>query len=45
MRVRVGEIVAECAAGDAERLGLRRGERVWLRFAPGDARLVDAHEP
>jgi molybdate transport system ATP-binding protein len=40
VRVRVGELVAECAAGDVERLGLRRGEQVWLLFEPERARLV-----
>jgi len=41
VRVRVGELVAECAAGDVERLGLARGDRVYLLFAPESARLVD----
>ena len=40
VRVRVGELVAECAAGDAERLALRLGEQVWLLFDPETARLV-----
>jgi molybdate transport system ATP-binding protein len=40
VRVRVGELVAECDAALAERLGLRRGERAWLLFGPESARLV-----
>jgi molybdate transport system ATP-binding protein len=40
VRVRVGELVAECDAAEAERLGLRRGERAYLLFAPESARLV-----
>jgi ABC-type sulfate/molybdate transport systems ATPase subunit len=40
VRVRVGELVAECAAADVERLGLRRGGPVYLVFAPESARLV-----
>jgi hypothetical protein len=40
VRVRVGELVAECDAGDAQRLGLRRGDRAWLVFGPESARLV-----
>jgi molybdate transport system ATP-binding protein len=42
VRVRVGELVAECDAGEAERLGLRRGDRVWLVFGPESTRLVGA---
>jgi molybdate transport system ATP-binding protein len=42
MRVRVGELVAECDAREAERLGLRRGDRAWLVFEPESARLVGA---
>ena len=41
VRVRVGELVAECAAGEVERLGLARGDRVYLVFAPESTRLVD----
>ena len=41
LRVRVGELVAECAADEAERLGLERGGRAFLVFAPERARLVD----
>ncbi len=41
VRVRVGELVAECAAEDVERLGLRRGGEVYLLFPPERARLVD----
>ncbi|HEX2102892.1 MAG TPA: ABC transporter ATP-binding protein [Solirubrobacteraceae bacterium] len=41
VRVRVGELVAECGAADAERLGLRRGSAVHLLFDPGSARIVD----
>jgi molybdate transport system ATP-binding protein len=42
VRVRVGDLVAECAAGDAERLGLRRGGEVYLLFAAESARIVEA---
>jgi molybdate transport system ATP-binding protein len=42
VRVRVGDLVAECAAGDAERLGLRRGGEVHLLFAAETARIVGA---
>jgi molybdate transport system ATP-binding protein len=42
VRIRVGELVAECDAGEAQRLGLRRGDRAWLVFAPESARLVAA---
>ena len=42
VRVRVGELSAECAAAEAERLGLRRGDHVTLLFAPSSARIVDA---
>jgi hypothetical protein len=42
VRVRVGELVAECTASDVERLGLRRGGPVYLVFAPESARLVGA---
>jgi molybdate transport system ATP-binding protein len=46
VRVRVGELVAECGAGEVERLGLRRGQRAWLVFAPDRARIVaGASEP
>jgi molybdate transport system ATP-binding protein len=41
VRVQVGELVAECAAEEAERLGVRRGGQVWLLFDPASARLVD----
>jgi len=41
VRVRVGELVAECAAEDVERLGLRRGGEVYLLFPAERARLVD----
>ena len=41
VRVRVGELVAECAAEDVERLGLRRGGEVYLLFPPERTRLVD----
>ena len=41
VRVRVGELVAECAAEEVERLGLRRGGEVYLLFPPERARLVD----
>ena len=40
VRVQVGELVAECPAGEAERLGLRRGGDVWLLFDPRDTRIV-----
>ena len=42
VRVRVGDLVAECAAADADRLGLRRGGEVHLRFAAESARIVEA---
>jgi ABC-type sulfate/molybdate transport systems ATPase subunit len=42
VRVRVGELVAECDAREAERLELRRGDRAWLVFGPESARLVGA---
>ena len=42
VRVRVGGFVAECPAAEAERLGLRRGDPVQLRFAPSSARIVAA---
>jgi molybdate transport system ATP-binding protein len=41
VRVQVGELVAECDAEAAERLGVRRGQHVWLVFDPESARLVD----
>jgi molybdate transport system ATP-binding protein len=41
VRVRVGELVAECDALVAGRLGLRRGARVHLLFAAENARIVD----
>jgi molybdate transport system ATP-binding protein len=41
VRVRVGELVAECSADEVERLGLRRGVQVWLLFDPATTRLVD----
>jgi len=37
----VGELVAECAAADVERLGLRRGERAWVTFEPARTRIVE----
>ncbi len=40
VRVRVGELVAECSAAEVERLGLERGGQVYLRFAPESCRLV-----
>jgi molybdate transport system ATP-binding protein len=40
VRVRVGELVAECSAGDVARLGLARGGQVCLVFAPERTRLV-----
>jgi molybdate transport system ATP-binding protein len=40
VRVQVGELVAECPASEAERLGLRRGADVWLLFDPAKARIV-----
>jgi hypothetical protein len=45
VRVRVGELVAECAAGEAERLELERGRRAFLVFPPERARLVDTAGP
>jgi molybdate transport system ATP-binding protein len=41
VRVRVGELVAECAAVEVERLGLRRGERAWVLFDPARTRIVE----
>jgi molybdate transport system ATP-binding protein len=41
VRVRVGELVAECEVEQAARLALRRGGRVYLRFAAESARIVD----
>jgi molybdate transport system ATP-binding protein len=41
VRVRVGELVAECAVEEVERLGLRRGGQVFLLFAPEQTRLVE----
>jgi ABC-type sulfate/molybdate transport systems ATPase subunit len=41
VRVRVGELVAECAADDVGRLGLERGRQVYLLFGPDSTRLVD----
>jgi molybdate transport system ATP-binding protein len=41
VRVQVGELVAECDAREARRLGVRRGGQVWLLFEPASARLVD----
>jgi ABC-type sulfate/molybdate transport systems ATPase subunit len=40
VRVRVGELVAECPAAEVERLGLERGGQVYLLFAPERCRLV-----
>jgi molybdate transport system ATP-binding protein len=42
VRVRVGQVVAECTAEEVERLGLERGRQVWLLFTPDRTRLVDA---
>jgi molybdate transport system ATP-binding protein len=41
VRVQVGDLVAECAAEYAERLGLERGGQVWLVFDAASARIVD----
>ena len=41
VRIQVGELVAECDAAGAERLGVRRGGHVWLLFDPRSARIVD----
>jgi molybdate transport system ATP-binding protein len=41
VRVRVGELVAECTAADAGRLGLRRGDHVYLLFARESTRVVE----
>ena len=41
VRVRVGDLVAECAAADVERLGLERGERAWVVFDPARTRIVE----
>jgi molybdate transport system ATP-binding protein len=40
VRVQVGELVAECDAAEAERLGIRRGGHVWLLFDAASARIV-----
>ena len=40
VRVRVGELDAECDAAEADRLGLERGGRAFLLFPPERARLV-----
>jgi molybdate transport system ATP-binding protein len=40
VRVRVGELVAECPAEEAARLGLRPGGDVYLLFGPESARIV-----
>ncbi|MDX6721858.1 MAG: molybdate transport system ATP-binding protein [Solirubrobacteraceae bacterium] len=42
IRVRVGELVAECSAAEAERLSLRRGGHAFLLFTAESARIVDA---
>jgi molybdate transport system ATP-binding protein len=42
VRVRVGELVAECSAKTAERLGLERGREVSLQFEAASARIVRA---
>jgi molybdate transport system ATP-binding protein len=42
VRVRVGELVAECPAETAERLGLERGREVSLQFEAASARIVRA---
>ena len=41
-RARAGrDLLAECGADDAERLGVQRGAHVWLLFDPASARIVD----
>jgi molybdate transport system ATP-binding protein len=40
-RVRVGELVVQAPAGEAQRLGLQRGMPAWAVLAPGPQRLVD----
>jgi ABC-type sulfate/molybdate transport systems ATPase subunit len=42
VRVRVGQLVAECSAQTAERLGLERGREVVLQFEAASARIVRA---
>ena len=44
VRVRVGELVAECEAEEAERLGLRRGGQAFLVFDPDRTRLVETRD-
>ena len=40
IRLRVGELTAECSPDEADRLALADGERVYATFAPADTRLV-----
>jgi molybdate transport system ATP-binding protein len=40
VRVRVGDLVAECPAADVGRLGIERGRRAWVLFEPDRTRLV-----
>jgi molybdate transport system ATP-binding protein len=40
VRVRVGDLVAECPAADVGRLGIERGRRAWVLFDPDRTRLV-----
>jgi ABC-type sulfate/molybdate transport systems ATPase subunit len=41
VRLRVGELVAECAATEVDRLGLERGQQVYLLFEAASARIVE----
>ena len=40
IRLRVGELTAECSPDEADRLALADGERVYATFAPASTRLV-----
>jgi hypothetical protein len=40
MRLRIGELMAECAPEEAARLGLADGARAYAVFSPASTRLV-----
>jgi ABC-type sulfate/molybdate transport systems ATPase subunit len=42
VRVRLGPLTVDLEPAEAERLGLRRGDRAWASFAAADARIVSA---
>jgi molybdate transport system ATP-binding protein len=42
MRLRIGELTAECSPEEADRLGLADGARAYATFAPASTRLVAA---